>query len=234
MSDFFNNIFWVILGGVLFFFYENIQIDRRAELEAAHGYHIQRAGIASFQDFIQKQEDSKDAPKGDFVLQDRLSDWRTWMKNKDEHVPNEFSQKPDDIQLTPIEEAQARLRELEQSVEQGYDPEAHTPVPIVDKPLSMKEILDRQGIEVKGVTKDEPLIEVNKDQPVEQQGSAQAVSSVGTMQKQEEEQPDGQQVTLDDLFAHSETKQEAPAVNKEDEDNSDGQRATLDDIFAND
>ncbi len=54
------------------------------------------------------------------------------------------------------------------------------------------------------------------------------------MQKQEEEQPDGQQVTLDDLFAHSETKQEAPAVNKEDEDNSDGQRATLDDIFAND
>ncbi len=41
----------------------------RAELEAAHGYHIQRAGIASFQDFIQKQEDSKDAPKGDFVLQ---------------------------------------------------------------------------------------------------------------------------------------------------------------------
>ncbi len=45
-------------------------------------------------------------------------------------------------------EAQARLRELEQSVEQGYDPEAHTPVPIVDKPLSMKEILDRQGIEV--------------------------------------------------------------------------------------
>jgi hypothetical protein len=29
MSDFFNNIFWVVLGGVLFFFYENIQIDRR-------------------------------------------------------------------------------------------------------------------------------------------------------------------------------------------------------------
>jgi hypothetical protein len=41
----------------------------RAELEAAHGYHIQRAGIASFQDFVQKQEESKDAPEGDFVLQ---------------------------------------------------------------------------------------------------------------------------------------------------------------------
>jgi len=217
MSDFFNNIFWVVLGGVLFFFYENIQIDRRAELEAAHGYHIQRAGIASFQDFVQKQEESKDAPEGDFVLQDRLSDWRTWMKNKDEHVPHEFAQKPEEKQLTPIEEAQARLRELEQSVEQGYDPEAHTPVPMVDSPLSMKEILDRQGIEVKGIINDEPLLEVNKGEPVERQDAAEAVPSSGSMQKQEEnqaekqeeKQADGQQISLSDLFAQPDS--EAPA-----------------------
>ena len=51
--------------------------------------------------------------------------------------------------LKSVLEAQARLRELEESVQKEEEPEARTPVPIVDgKPLSMKEILDRQGIEV--------------------------------------------------------------------------------------
>lgn len=102
---------------------------------------------------------------------------------------------------------------------------------MVDSPLSMKEILDRQGIEVwltelgslkwklkvKGIINDEPLLEVNKVEPVERQDAAEAVPSSGSMQKQEEnqaekqeeKQADGQQVSLSDLFAQPDN--EAPA-----------------------
>ncbi|CAG5099496.1 Oidioi.mRNA.OKI2018_I69.XSR.g16551.t1.cds [Oikopleura dioica] len=227
MGDFFNNIFWVVLGGVLFFFYENIQIDRRAELEAAHGYHVQRAGIASFQDYIQKQEQDKDLAQGDFVLQDRLSDWRTWMKNKDENVPHEFAQQPAERQLTPIEEAQARLRELEESVQKEEEPEARTPVPIVDgKPLSMKEILDRQGIEVEG-GKDEPLIQVQKEAETKEA----AWWDHSDDKKATQEATAGEKLpSMDELFAtgtkEDDTNQEEGEAAVEEE------KPSLDDLFS--
>ena len=86
--------------------------------------HIE--GATQFQHFIENGDHSE----GDFVLQDKLSDWREWMVKNSEPMPDVFKDgvssgssgwTEDSLQisnLSPIEEAQQKLAMLEQKQEE--------------------------------------------------------------------------------------------------------------------
>ena len=87
--------------------------------------HIE--GATQFQHFIENGDHSE----GDFVLQDKLSDWREWMVKNSEPMPDVFkdgissgssssSWNEDSFpsNLSPIEEAQQKLAMLEQKQEE--------------------------------------------------------------------------------------------------------------------
>lgn len=43
-------------------------------------------GVKQFQDFIENESDQPEKEGGDFVIYDKLSDWRNWLHKKEVYV----------------------------------------------------------------------------------------------------------------------------------------------------
>ena len=97
----YNNILWIVLGAVLFFLYQNMQMNKKyvwqshigltktftkfssaafGKFPPLNGAESKLEGVKQFQDFMENESDKQE---GDFVIYDKLSDWRNWLQKKE-------------------------------------------------------------------------------------------------------------------------------------------------------
>lgn len=130
--------------------------------------HIE--GATKFQHYIENSDHEQD---DEFVLQDKLSDWRQWMMQNAGPIPDEFQEgyvaPSAPVTLSPIEEAQQKLQKLEeeqQQQQQSFNPFNSAPSEPVNRPLTVAEMMAK-GVAAQQQNEQPQPIEQSDEEPVE-------------------------------------------------------------------